>query len=158
MQAGDPAALIRGDPVPLRQRQVAEPVGAVAPIGSTGRVIEHLQHLPVGHPLGPRIADRYRGPVRNAGGDPGRQRPAQAEQDRLARIEGGVLDSRDHEGRLTCRRSDGDTFRHPGIVQGGRPAAWGGRQGERHWPDRVPGLIDQAYRHRDGLPLLHLVV
>ena len=156
-QTRDPAVLIRGDPVPPRQRGVAEPVGIVFPLRPAGRMIERFQHFPVGHSLAPRILDGYRSRLRIAGDEAGRQRPPEAEHHRLVGVEGGVPDSRDHKGGLVPRRHDGDTPRHPRIVCGARPVVRCGRQENLHRPLRLQGLIDHAHRHRDALPLSHLV-
>ena len=60
-QAGDPAVSVGLNPEPLRQRQVAEPVGAVVPPRTARGVIKSLQHLPVRHRRGFRIVDGFRG-------------------------------------------------------------------------------------------------
>ena len=156
-QTCDPTVFIRIGPVPLRQRGVAQPVGIVFPLRPAGGMIERLQHLPVGHSLGPRVPDGHRGRLRIAGDEAGRQRPPEAEHHRLVGIEGGVPDSRDREGRLVLRSQDGDTLRHPRIVCGARPVARCGRQGNLHRRLRLQGLIDHAYPHRDVLALPYLV-
>ena len=62
-QLRDAAVGVRGDPVPLIERRLTQPVGAIDPVRPVGCMVERDERLPVGGSSGYGLCGRCRGPL-----------------------------------------------------------------------------------------------